>query len=149
MPDYPNIAVNGEVIPCGGFLIDTSSFRFMDNEEGKPVLMLVAGGGGDNPGVTSFNGRAGVVVPQKGDYTPIMIGAVATDAPSVVTQPIDLQYVPTQGAQAANKQYVDTQITQAGANKQNKLDGAKGSIVSFDANGNAVSTDKLDCGDLG
>lgn len=35
-------------------------------------------GTGTGSGVTSFNGRDGIVKPQKGDYTPDMIGAVPT-----------------------------------------------------------------------
>jgi hypothetical protein len=34
------------------------------------------GGGGGSPGVTSFNGRTGIVVPAAGDYSPAFIGAV-------------------------------------------------------------------------
>lgn len=34
-----------------------------------------SGGGGGTAGVTSFNGRSGVVVPAKGDYTATMVGA--------------------------------------------------------------------------
>lgn len=147
MPDYPNEAINGVMIPCGGFLIDTSSFQFVDNEDGRPVLKLV-GGAIPGGGVVSFNGRSGAVVPQIGDYTAAMVGAVATDQPSTVTQPIDLKYQPTQDLQAVNKQYVDTTVKQATDAKQNKLDGAKGSIVSFDDKGNAVSTNVIDCGVL-
>lgn len=43
------------------------------------VAEQAAGGG-----VTSFNGRTGVVVPQAGDYTPDMVGAAAEDSGSNV-----------------------------------------------------------------
>lgn len=36
------------------------------------------GGGGGTAGVSSFKGRSGAVVPQSGDYTAAMVGAVAS-----------------------------------------------------------------------
>ena len=38
-------------------------------------LMACGGGGTPGAGVSSFNGRTGVVVPQKGDYTAAQVGA--------------------------------------------------------------------------
>lgn len=44
----------------------------------------IAGGG-----VTSFNGRGGIVKPQKGDYTPEMVGADASGAAAAVQSNLD------------------------------------------------------------
>lgn len=35
--------------------------------------------GGTSGGVTSFNGRDGAVIPQEGDYTAAMVGALPND----------------------------------------------------------------------
>ena len=57
--------------------IDTGNvFRF--NEDTRTWILQPAqgGGGGGVAGVTSFNGRQGVVLPQAGDYTAEQVGAL-------------------------------------------------------------------------
>jgi len=49
------------------------SIKVIDST-GKEVL--VAGGSPGSAGVSSFNGRSGAVMPQDGDYTPQMVGAL-------------------------------------------------------------------------
>lgn len=56
-------------IPCGGWYIDDETLTFDENK----VLSVIGGGGA--AGVSSFNGRTGVVVPQEGDYTAEQVGA--------------------------------------------------------------------------
>ena len=90
----------------------------------------IAGGG-----VTSFNGRGGVVKPQKGDYTAEMVGADASGAAAAVQSNLD-----------GHKGDTTTHITAAERTKwngkQDKLTGTKGQVVGFDADGRPVAQDK-------
>lgn len=59
--------------PDGGFYVDDTEFNvdYVNN-----IVTLVNGGGGV-AGVSSFNGRTGVVTSQEGDYTAEQVGAVS------------------------------------------------------------------------
>lgn len=87
-------------IPCGGWSIDGSTLKFNEDK----VLSVVGGGGA--AGVSSFNGRTGVVVPQEGDYTAEQVGAVSLSG-GTMTGNLILNGDPTNNLQAATKQYVD------------------------------------------
>lgn len=89
-----------KIIPCGGWYVDENTLSFDENK----VLSVVGGGG--EAGVTSFNGRAGVVVPQNGDYTAEQVGAVSLSG-GTMTGNLILNGDPTNNLQAATKQYVD------------------------------------------
>lgn len=87
-------------IPCGGWYIDDSTLKLNENK----VLSVIGGGGA--AGVSSFNGRTGVVVPQEGDYTAEQVGAVSLSG-GTMTGNLILNGDPTNNLQAATKQYVD------------------------------------------
>lgn len=87
-------------IPCGGWYIDDSTLKLNENK----VLSVIGGGG--SAGVSSFNGRTGVVVPQEGDYTAEQVGAVSLSG-GTMTGNLILNGDPTNNLQAATKQYVD------------------------------------------
>lgn len=50
--------------------------------------IVITGGGGGVAGVASFNGRAGTVTPQAGDYTPAMVGLGSVDDTADADKPI-------------------------------------------------------------
>ena len=67
--------------PDGAYYFDDSQVSI---DYGQNKVTILAGAG--EAGVTSFNGRSGVVVPQEGDYTATMVGALSEDyAPPVAT----------------------------------------------------------------
>lgn len=94
-------------IPCGGWYIDENTLSFDENK----VLSVVGGGGA--AGVSSFNGRTGVVVPQEGDYTAEQVGAVSlsggtlTGALNMGNNKITMGATPTVTTDVTNKGYVD------------------------------------------
>lgn len=89
-----------KIIPCGGWYIDENTLSFDENK----VLSAIGGSGA--AGVSSFNGRTGVVVPQEGDYTAEQVGAVSLSG-GTMTGNLILNGDPTNNLQAATKQYVD------------------------------------------
>lgn len=89
-----------ERIPCGGWYVDGTTLTFNENK----ILSIVGGGGA--VGVASFNGRAGAVTPQVGDYTAEQVGAVSLSG-GTMTGNLILNGDPTNNLQAATKQYVD------------------------------------------
>lgn len=89
-----------KIIPCGGWYIDENTLSFDENK------VLSVNGGGGAAGVSSFNGRTGVVVPQEGDYTAEQVGAVSLSG-GTMTGNLILNGDPTNNLQAATKQYVD------------------------------------------
>lgn len=89
-----------KIIPCGGWYIDENTLTFDENK-----VLSVTGGGGE-AGVSSFNGRAGAVVSQEGDYTAEQVGAVSLSG-GTMTGNLILNGDPTNNLQAATKQYVD------------------------------------------
>lgn len=58
--------------PDGGFYVSSDDFN-VDYVENS--ITLVQQGGSGTSGVTSFNGRTGVVIPADGDYTADQVGA--------------------------------------------------------------------------
>jgi hypothetical protein len=105
------------------------------NRDGELICELSNGEtipGGKVPvtaGVESFNGRAGIVIPEAGDYTNDMVGAdPAGSSDTALTN--------------ANK-YTDGQVeilkNRIDDEKQNKLTGTKGQVVGFDDNGEPVA----------
>lgn len=88
------------IIPCGGWYIDNETLTFDENK-----VLSVTGGGGE-AGVSSFNGRSGVVVPQADDYTAEQVGALPISG-GTMTGNLILNGDPTNNLQAATKQYVD------------------------------------------
>ena len=61
--------------PDGAYYFDDSQVS-IDYSQNKVTILAGAG----EAGVTSFNGRSGVVVPQEGDYTAAMVGAATEEA---------------------------------------------------------------------
>lgn len=76
--------------------------QIVDNGTGNVVRFNSAdeSGGGGAAGVSSFKGRTGAVVPQSGDYTAAMVGAVPTGAVTEIQSVTQAQYdaLPTKGA---------------------------------------------------
>ena len=70
--------------PDGGFYFDDSQVDI--DYEANSVTLL---GGGGEAGVTSFNGRSGVVTPEDGDYTAEQVGALPVDG-GAMTGNIDM-----------------------------------------------------------
>ena len=70
--------------PDGGFYLDDSQ---VDIDYEANSVTLLAGGG--EAGVTSFNGRSGVVTPEDGDYTAEQVGALPVDG-GAMTGNIDM-----------------------------------------------------------
>ena len=70
-------------------------------------------GGSGAAGVASFNGRAGVVVPQNGDYTAEQVGALPisggtmTGTLNMGNNKITMSATPTETTDVTNKGYVD------------------------------------------
>lgn len=63
-------------------------------------------------GVKSFNGREDNVVPQSGDYTADMVGALSIEG-GELTGPLTLSGDPSVALHAATKAYVDASIQEA------------------------------------
>ena len=63
-------------------------------------------------GVRSFNGRKDDIVPQAGDYTADMVGALSIGG-GELTGPLTLSGSPSSDLQAATKAYVDASIQEA------------------------------------
>ena len=51
-----------------------------------------AGGGSGTAGVSSFNGRTGVVVPASGDYTAEQVGAIPTGTVAAIQELTQAEY---------------------------------------------------------
>lgn len=94
--------------PDGGFYLDDS--QFVVDYNAKTVEAI---GGGGAAGVSSFNGRTGVVVPQEGDYTAEQVGAVSlsggtlTGALNMGNNKITMGATPAETTDVTNKGYVD------------------------------------------
>lgn len=89
--------------PDGGFYVNDDEFEV---DYSTNSISLTGQGGGGVAGVSSFNGRNGVVVPQDGDYTAEQVGAVSLSG-GTMTGNLILNGNPTNNLQAATKQYVD------------------------------------------
>ena len=96
-----------KIIPCGGWYVDENTLSFDENK----VLSVVGGGG--EAGVASFNGRAGVVTPQAGDYTAEQVGALPISGGTLSgplnmgNNKITMGGTPTVNTDVTNKGYVD------------------------------------------
>lgn len=105
-----------KIIPCGGWYVDENTLSFDENK----VLSVVGGGGAT--GVTSFNGRTGVVAPQNGDYTAEQVGALPISG-GTMTGNIDLG-----GNNVDNVSYVKAAGTYKNAGIQFS---SNGTIINF------------------
>lgn len=89
--------------PDGGFYVNDDEFEVNYSTNS---ISLTGQGSGGGAGVSSFNGRTGVVTSQVGDYTAEQVGAVSLSG-GTMTGNLILNGDPTNNLQAATKQYVD------------------------------------------
>lgn len=112
---------NAAASTAGSAASDAAQAIATANEAKDLIDEAVAGG------VSSFNGRAGPVVPVAGDYDKAMVGLPAVDNTSDMDKPISTAvanalsgkastaYVNTQLAAKADKTYVDTELNKKAA----------------------------------
>lgn len=69
--NWSECLVTGNLFPAGSSVVNNGRNNIVRLNSDDPG----EGGGGGTAGVSSFNGRAGAVMPQNGDYTAAMVGA--------------------------------------------------------------------------
>lgn len=70
--NWSECLVTGNLFPAGSSVVNNGRNNIVRLNSDDPG----EGGGGGTAGVSSFNGRAGAVMPQNGDYTAAMVGAI-------------------------------------------------------------------------
>ena len=112
---------NAAASTAGSAASDAAQAIATANEAKDLIDEAVAGG------VSSFNGRAGPVMPQTGDYDKAMVGLPAVDNTADMDKPVSTAvanalsgkastaYVNTQLAAKADKTYVDTELNKKAA----------------------------------
>lgn len=80
--NWSHCLVTGNMFPAGASIVDNGTDNIIRLNSDDPGDS--SGGGGGVAGVSSFKGRTGAVVPQSGDYTAAMVGAVASGAVQTV-----------------------------------------------------------------
>lgn len=80
--NWSRCMVTGNMFPAGSVIVDNGTDNIIRLNSDDPGDS--SGGGGGAAGVSSFKGRTGAVVPQSGDYTAAMVGAVASGAVQTV-----------------------------------------------------------------
>lgn len=79
--------VTGNMFPPGSSVVDNGSDNIVRLNSDDP-----GGGSGGTDGVASFKGRTGAVLPQAGDYTADMVGAVPAGAVTEIQTMTQAEY---------------------------------------------------------